>query len=188
MLFLVIVLAASVIVSLFRGGKLANLPDIYARGWLLLILGFGMQIVGNRLGEDQHELAVALVLISYVPLLLVAALNRTSPGMWIAGIGILMNFIVMAANGGMPVLPEAVELAGGDATSLTAFSAKHVLLDSTTRFPFLADIIPLPGSVISLGDVFFAIGLGVFIEDQLQQPLRLFRHRVQGIPGSAAER
>ena len=59
----------------------------------------------------------------------------------------------------MPVLPEAVELAGGDAASLTAFSAKHVLLDATTRFPFLADIIPLPGSVISLGDVFFAIGL-----------------------------
>ena len=52
----------------------------------------------------------------------------------------------------------------------------------------LADVIPLPGSVISLGDVFLAVGLGAFIEDQLKQPLRLFRHRVQGVPGSAAER
>ena len=188
MLFLVIVLAVSVVVSLFRGGKLANLPDIYARGWWMLIIGFGLQIAANMLGEDQHDLAVALVLISYAPLLAVVTLNRRAPGMWIAGIGILMNFIVIAANGGMPVLPEAVELAGGDPSSLRALNAKHVLLDLDTTFPFLADIIPLPGSVISLGDVFFAIGLGVFIEDQLQQPLRLFRHRVQGIPGSAAER
>ena len=188
MLFLVIVLAVSVVVSLFRGGKLANLPDIYARGWWMLIIGFGLQIVANLLGEDQHDLAVALVLISYAPLLAVVTLNRRAPGMWIAGIGILMNFVVIAANGGMPVLPEAVELAGGNAESLRSLNAKHVLLDLDTTFPFLADIIPLPGSVISLGDVFFAIGLGVFIEDQLQQPLRLFRHRVQGIPGSAAER
>jgi hypothetical protein len=188
MLFLVIVLAVSVVVSLFRGGKLANVPDIYARGWWLLILGFGLQTVGNFLAEDQHTLAVTLVLISYGPLLLVAMLNRSSPGMWIAGVGILMNFIVIAANGGMPVLREAVVIAGGDATSIGALSAKHVLLDVGSRFPFLADVIPLPGSVISLGDVFFAIGMGVFIEDQLQQPLRLFRHRVQGIPGSAAER
>jgi len=188
MLFLVIVLAVSVVVSLFRGGKLANIPDIHARGWWLLILGFGLQMVGNLLAEDQHSLAVTLVLISYAPLLAVAMLNRNSPGMWIAGVGVLMNFIVIAANSGMPVLPEAVELAGGDASSIGAMSAKHVLLDSSSHFPFLADIIPLPGSVISLGDVFFAIGMGVFIEDQLQQPLRLFRHRVQGIPGSAAER
>ena len=188
MLFLVIVLVVSVVVSLFRGGKLANLPDIYARGWWMLIVGFGLQIVGNLLGEDQHTLAVTLVLVSYVPLLGVVALNRNAPGLWIGGIGILMNFIVIAANSGMPVSPEAVGLAGGDAGSLAALNAKHVVLDAATRFPFLADLIPLPGSVISLGDVFFAIGLGVFIEDQLQQPLRLVRHRVQGIPGSAAER
>ncbi len=65
--------------------------------------------------------------------------------------------------------------------------AKHVVLDGTSRFAFLADIIPMPRSVISLGDVLLAVGLGVFIEDQLQQPLRLFRHRVQGLPGSAAD-
>jgi hypothetical protein len=188
MVFLVVVLVVSVLVSLLRGGKLANLPDIYARGWWLLIIGFGLQIAANFLDESQHDLAVGLVLASYIPLLIVVALNRNSPGMWIAGIGVLMNFTVIAANGGMPVLAEAVELAGGSADALSDLDAKHVALDSSTRFPFLGDIIPLPRSVISLGDVFFAIGLGVFIEDQLQQPLRLFRHRVQGIPGSAAER
>ncbi len=81
---------------------------------------------------------------------------------------------------------QRAELAGGEISTLT-LDAKHVLLDAESRFPFLADIIPMPGSVISLGDVLLAVGLGVFVEDQLQQPLRLFRHRVQGLPGSAAD-
>ncbi len=122
---------------------------------------------------------------SYVALLAVVWLNRAEPGIWIAGIGILMNFTVIAANGGMPVLMEAIEVAGGSTESV--LNGKHVLLDDATRLPFLGDVIPLPRNVISLGDVFLAIGLGVFLEDQLRQPLRLFRHRVQGVPGSAAE-
>ena len=140
-----------------------------------------MQIVANRL--DDHWGAVALLLTSYIVLLVMVWLNRSEAGMWIAGIGLLMNFIVISLNNGMPVLPAAIELAGGSPDIV--FDAKHVLLDDTSRLPFLADVIPLPGSVISLGDVFLAVGLGAFIEDQLKQPLRLFRHRVQGVAGSA---
>ncbi len=181
------VIAVSVAVSLMRGGKLSNLSEIYARGWWLLFIGLGMQTAANYVSTDQRELAVWLVLLSYIPLVGVVALNQRIPGMWIAGVGILMNFTVIALNNGMPVLPEAFELAGGELKDLT-FDAKHVMLDSNSRLPFLADIIPMPGSVISMGDVLLAVGLGVFVEDQLQQPLRLFRHRVQGIPGSAAEK
>jgi hypothetical protein len=186
MTWLVVVLVFSVIVSLFRGGKLSNLTEIYAKGWWLLLIGFGMQIAANYVPDSNPDLAVGLVLASYLPLLIVVALNRNEAGMWIAGIGVLMNFTVIALNQGMPVLPEAAELAGN--TDELVLGAKHVVLDTATRLPFLADIIPLPGSVISLGDVFFAIGLGVFVEDQMQQPVKLFRHRVQGIPGSAADR
>jgi hypothetical protein len=186
MTWLLAVIAVSVMVSLARGGKLSNFSDIYARGWWLLFVGFGMQIAANYIPATNREIAVWLVLLSYLPLLLVVALNQRMPGMWITGVGILMNFTVIALNNGMPVLPEAIELAGGDAEM--ALGAKHVVLDGTSHLPFLADIIPLPGSVISLGDVLLAVGLGVFIEDQLQQPLRLFRHRVQGLPGSAADK
>lgn len=186
MLWLFVVLAVSIAVSLLRGGKLSNIQEIYARGWWLLFVGLGMQTAANFVHTDQREVAVWLVLLSFVPLLLVVALNQRLPGMWIAGIGILMNFTVIALNNGMPVLPEAFELAGGDIANLT-LDAKHVILDGTSQLPFLADIIPMPGSVISMGDVLLAVGLGVFVEDQLQQPLRLFRHRVQGLPGSAAE-
>jgi Family of unknown function (DUF5317) len=187
MTFFVAVLAVAVIVSLLRGGRLANLTEIYARGWWLLLVGFGMQIAAGVLHEGQRSTAVGLMLGSYLLLVIVVVLNRNEAGIWIAGIGILMNFTVIAFNNGMPVLEQAVELAGGSIDTI-ALDPKHVLLEAgVTRFAFLADIIPLPGTVISLGDVFLAIGLGVFVEDQLKQPVRLFRHRVQGIPGSAAE-
>lgn len=187
MLWFVVVLALAVIVSLLRGGRLSNISEIRLRAWWLLFVGFGLQIAAAFVNADNSELAMGLVLASYVALMAVVWLNRDEAGMWIAGIGILMNFTVIAFNGGMPVLPAAVELAGGSAENLV-LSAKHVLLTDDTYLPFLADIIPLPNNVISLGDVFLAIGLGVFIEDQLKQPKRLFRHRVQGAPGSAAER
>ena len=185
MAWLFVVIAVSIAVSLTRGGKLSNLSEIYVRGWWLLFVGFGMQTAADFVNTDNRELAVWLVLLSYLPLLAVVALNQRLPGMWISGIGILMNFTVIALNNGMPILPEAFELAGGNLANLQ-LDAKHVILNTDSYVPFLADIIPMPGSVISMGDVLLAVGLGVFIEDQLQQPLRLFRHRVQGLPGSAA--
>jgi hypothetical protein len=187
MLWFLVVFGLAVVVSLLRGGRISNISEIRLRAWWLLFVGFGMQIAAGFFDTERSDLATGLVLLSFVPLVAVVWLNRNEAGMWIAGIGILMNFTVIALNGGMPVLPEAVELAGGSAGSLE-LDAKHVLLTAETRLPFLADIIPLPRSVISLGDVFLAVGLGVFIEDQLKQPKRLFRHRVQGAPGSAAER
>lgn len=185
MLWILLVLIISVVVGVLRGGKLRNMTEIEFRAWWLLLIGFGVQLAAGFLPRDQHDLAVALVLVSYLPLLLAVWLNRNCAGMWIAGIGVLMNFTVIAANGGMPVSAEAAVLAG-QAGELV-LDAKHVLLDETTRLPFLADIIPLPRTVMSLGDVFLAIGVGVFLEEETRRPVALFRHGVQGVPGSAAQ-
>lgn len=184
MLWILLVLAISAAVGLLRGGKIRNLTEIRVRWWWLLFIGFGMQAGAGFLPTDMRQLAVWLVLFSYLPLLLFVWLNRSLAGMWIAGIGILMNFTVIALNGGMPVMAEAAALAG--ASGELSLDVKHVALDEGTTLPFLADVIPLPGSVISLGDVFLAIGVGVFLEDQLRRPVRLFAHRASGVPGSAA--
>jgi hypothetical protein len=48
-------------------------------------------------------------------------------------------------------------------------------------------VIPLPGAVLSLGDVLLALGTGVFLEHQMRKPLTLFAHGVSGVPGSASE-
>lgn len=185
MLWILLVLVLAIVVGAFRGGKLRNLTEIRVNSWWLLPVGFLLLAASSLVPTSTGDLAVWLILASYVPLLLFVYLNRDLTGIWIAGLGILMNFTVILLNGGMPVLAEAAELAGN--TGELVVDGKHVLLTEATRLPFLADIIPLPRAVLSLGDVFLAIGVAVFLEDQMRQPLTLFAHRVTGIPGSAAE-
>ncbi len=180
------VIGLAIIIGWSRGGRLANLTEIRVRIWWLLFIGFGLQGVAIFLPSDRHDLAVALILASYVPLLLFVWLNRHMTGMWIAGIGILMNFTVIALNAGMPVMFEAIEVAGGG--GILDLGARHVLMTDATLLPFLGDVIPLPASVISIGDVFLAIGIGVFVEDRMRQPIPLFARGAHGTPGSAAQR
>lgn len=182
---MLLVIAISITVGWIRGGKLRNLTEIRVRLWALLPIGFLLLAASAFVPTDRHQLAVALILISYLPLLLFVWLNRNMTGIWIAGMGILMNFTVIVLNGGMPVLPEAVRIAGG--AEDIVLGAKHVLLTDTTLMPFLADVIPLPSAVLSLGDVFLAIGVATFLEDQMRKPLSLFAHGVSGVPGSAAQ-
>ena len=187
MTWLAVVVIVSILVGILRGGKLTNLGDLHLSGWWMLFLALAMQIGATYAPDDGSSLPVVLVLASFIPLLAVVWLNRDQQGLWLAGIGILMNLTVIGLNDGMPVLEAAVELSGGTFDPDT-LDAKHVLLDDNTTFPFLADVIPFPGSVISLGDVFLAVGLGVFIEDNLTRPPRLFRSGAAGLPGSAADR
>lgn len=198
MTWLGVVLLISVGVALLRGGRLLNLSEVSLRGWPLLIVGFGLQAVAVWIPADEPwsaRAAVTLLILSFVPLLVLVWLNRAAPGMLLAGIGIFMNFAVIALNGGMPVLPEAAALAEGidPATVAVDFGrqSKHVELTVDSRLAFLGDVIPMRiiGSVISLGDLFLAVGLGIFLESQLRKPVRWFKHGLnEAEAGSAAER
>jgi hypothetical protein len=134
-----------------------------------------------------------MVLLSYGLLMVMVLLNRTRPGMWLAGLGVLMNFTVIALNGGMPVLAEAAEVASGFTVTEPDLSGsfKHIILDADSRLTLLADVIPLRlgslGEVISLGDVFLAVGLGRFLEHELRRPRRYFKRGAHAQPGSASK-
>lgn len=195
MLWLVVVILVAVIVSLLRGGRLTNITDIRLRLWWLLPLAFAMQLSTNLLPDRSwsESVGVGLVLLSYGPLIGLVLANRDRKGMWLAGIGVLLNFTVILLNGGMPVLMEAAEVASGFSPSpqLEA-SYKHTVLDEGTRLPFLADVIPMRligrGTVLSLGDVFLAVGLARFLEAELRRPVRWFKPGVKLTGGSASGR
>ncbi len=194
MLWLALVLFVATTIALLRGGRLSNLADIRLRMWWLLPLGFLLQAVTAVLPDEASwapSAGVVLILTSYVPLLALVILNRERKGMWLAGLGILMNFSVIVANGGMPVLAEAALVAAGFREGLeVAYGYKHVPLDSSTTFSFLADVIPVrffgQGQVISLGDVLLAVGLGRFLENELRKPVRWFKRGVHTEGGSAS--
>lgn len=193
MLWLAIVIFLALAIAVLRGGRLVNLGDIELRAWWLLFIALGLQIGTSFLpDEDWSEWAgVAMVLFSFVLLMALVLMNRSKQGMWIAGLGVLMNFVVISANGGMPVLAGAAEVASGFTVTDPDLSGtfKHVLLDENSRLTFFADVIPLRllgiGEVISLGDIFLALGLGVFLEHELRRPRRYFKHGAQAQPGSA---
>lgn len=193
MLWLAIVIFVSLAIAVLRGGRLVNLGDIELRAWWLLFIALALQFGTRLLPDDESRawIGVTMVLFSYVLLMIMVVLNRSKPGMGIAGLGVLMNFIVIAANGGMPVLAGAAEVASGFSVSLPDLSGtfKHVALDDASRLTFLADVIPLRflgvGEVVSLGDIFLALGLGVFLEHELRRPRRYFKRGARAQPGSA---
>lgn len=193
MLWLAIVLFLALAIALLRGGRLTNLADLHLRAWWLLVLAFALQFGTRFLTEADwsENLAVAMVLTSFFLLMILVIVNRDRPGMWLAGTGVLMNFLVIALNGGMPVLAEAAEVASGFAQANPDISGsfKHVPLDGSTLFAAFADVIPLRlagnGQVISLGDVFLAVGLGRFLESELRKPRRYFRKGASAEAGSA---
>ncbi len=195
MLWLAIVLFIALAMAVLRGGRLTNLGDIELRAWWLLVIAFGLQIGTTFLPDTDWSagLGVAMVLVSFIFLMVLVLLNRNRTGMWLTGLGVLMNFTVIALNGGMPVLAEAAEVASGFTISVPDLSGsfKHTILDETSRLTMLADVIPLRlgtlGQVISLGDVFLAVGLGRFLEQELRRPRRYFKRGAHAQPGSASE-
>lgn len=191
MLWLAIVLFLALALAMLRGGRLVNLSDIELNAWWLLFISFGLQIGTRWLPADSDTLGLVMILLSYAMLMILVVLNRSKPGMWIAGLGVLMNFTVIAINGGMPVLAGAAEIASGFTVTQPDLSGsfKHVILDDTSRLTFFADVIPLRivgiGEVISLGDIFLALGLGVFLEHELRRPRRWFKRGARAQAGSA---
>ncbi len=195
MLWLVVVLMVAILIAVLRGGRLTNLADIRLRLWWLLLLAFALQLGTALLPERSWSdaVAVGMVLLSYVPLVAVVVANRDRNGMWLAGFGVLLNFTVIVLNAGMPVLSEAAVVASGfSPTPQIADSYKHVPLDQATILPFLGDVIPMrlfgSGTVLSLGDVFLAVGLGRFLESELRRPVRWFKPGVKLSGGSASQR
>lgn len=164
MFFVVLVLLLAVGASLIRGGRFARIGRAPLRATWLLFLGVALQIAsdtGVMLGwfEGAGLISYGLLLASQMLVLAWALCNWYLPGLILVAIGLALNAAVMAANGAMPVHPEAIAALGQDPSELVR--GKHVLLDDGTRLWWLADIWPVPPirSIISVGDVVLAAGL-----------------------------
>ncbi len=171
---LIMVVVAGIGVALLRGGSLRGLVELPLRvGWLAVVCLLAQVYVtlapADQL-ESQRGLHAALLMGSYAALAVVVWANRRITGVLIIGLGLLLNLVVMAANGGfMPITREAILAAGiRSAQELPAEGArisrtKDVLLSAEqTRLAFLSDVIvapPVPTvRVYSLGDLVIAAG------------------------------
>lgn len=162
-------MAVAFLLALLVGGKLRNLEQVRFRHvWLMIVaflLQFGLDAAAVRGQIWVSEARIFVHLFSYLLLFLAIYLNWSIPGMKLIGFGILMNFLVIAANQGM--MPVRGDILPAELRSLLASgkNGTHGIIDAGTRLKYLADLIyvPLPyqKSLLSFGDV--AMDLGVLV-------------------------
>ena len=113
-------------------------------------------------GPDRKTLYQVLIMSFYVITLVLIWINRNLPGMKLALIGLILNFLVMAVNGGRMPVSEWATVVSGQSEYLpdliAGVGSRHVLLTDQTNLKFLGDVIPLPppyprSRVLSLGAV-----------------------------------
>ncbi len=145
------------------GGRLGRLIDYEFRFLWLIWLGLAAQLIlftpaGGAIPAGTVKVAHVL---TYVPVLLFLALNRTA-GLSLLALGATSNFVAIAANGGvMPTDPHAQELIFG----LTQTKDFHLNTDPTAdRLLILGDVMALPpwfplANAFSIGDLLLAVGI-----------------------------
>ncbi len=163
-----VVIIGALLVSVLRGGRFRRLADAPIRHSWLLAVGIAMQVgvdLSAARGLGPGILSTSVLVASQLLVVGWVAANRYRPGMPLILLGLLMNLAVIAANGAMPVDPNAIAASGGP--DLIAPLGKHELLTDATRLPFLADIfgIALLRTVVSAGDIVLAAGLIPLVHD-----------------------
>lgn len=156
--------------GLLAGGNIRSLALVrfrWERGLMALFL-VQLLLPLVRLGGAASRVVYFLWLFTIAASALAALVNWRVPGLPCIALGLLLNGVVVAANGGMPVLPEAAQAAGGAIGSWlpAAGDYLHVVAGRDTLMIPLADVVPVPWplpSIASAGDVLMVTGLGAAV-------------------------
>ncbi|MDQ3538727.1 MAG: MFS transporter [Actinomycetota bacterium] len=156
-------LAVGIAIIIASGGRLSRLADIQLRGGYLLVAAMALQValMLHLLPADQRALQGAVHLFSYGLSGAFVVANFRVPGLPLLGFGGLLNFLPIAANGGvMPASLTALERAGMVAVPAD-FSNSAAL--TGPRLSLLGDTFALPASwpianVFSVGDILIVAG------------------------------
>ncbi|HLZ95743.1 MAG TPA: DUF5317 family protein [Candidatus Dormibacteraeota bacterium] len=160
-MLLLIPIAVGALAGLVASGRIANWLDSPLRWpWVVVVALLVREAVA--LTPLRHIDVLRFVYAAFLLVLIgwtVWHVKRL-PGVWIIGLGALMNLAVIAANDfRMPVVAayagKLVE-AGN--------SGQYTVMDSSTRLAFLGDRLATPvwlGGVYSPGDVVIGLGAGI---------------------------
>jgi hypothetical protein len=173
---LLIAVAAGLFITILR----AKLTGRHLRplklklGWLVFVAVVPQVFVFQipAIGRQIPEALIPIVLVSSQALLLgFTVANLSQPGIWVLGIGLLANFLVIAFNGGwmpispevvhriLPTLPEDLPLVG----RRLGLSKDWIYANNDIRLAWLSDRFTMPEWIgyqvaFSIGDILMAIG------------------------------
>lgn len=165
-------LAIGVALRVASGRDLQGLSSVSLRGEgaLLGLLLAQLAVPALHLAGTSARVAFYVWLATFPAIVGAAWLNRRAPGMLALGAGLFLNFVVIAANGGMPVLVAAMQAARASLVvpGIPAGDFVHILVTGATRLPWLADVVALPGpswfrAVVSPGDILLFVGVIAYV-------------------------
>jgi hypothetical protein len=160
------------LVGVVRGGSIARLAQLPVRLAWLAGLAWLIQVVlfTSPLGASLDRWAAAIHLASIVLVGIVIVANRAMPGVALFGLGLLLNAVVITANGGfMPVSDAALAAVGNDVRSEVLErgerTQKSVLMRPDSPLWVLGDVLPVPPlkKVYSIGDLVAAVGAALMV-------------------------
>lgn len=133
------------------GGRLGRLAEIRIQWWPILAIAVALRLIAPAMGES-----LPVYMLGFAAITLVAALNRSIPGMWLIAIGAVLNLAVVLANGAMPVDRAGAVSAGVE----IPVDGLHRELRDGDALSLFADRIPVPpiARVYSMGDLVLALG------------------------------
>jgi hypothetical protein len=180
-------LSLAVLAGIVLGGRLRNLSTLRLRWTGLAMLGFALQWVYG----PGTLIPLTCLYISFVLLTIFSIKNLHIVGFPVILVGVVMNFLVIGLNQGMPVAKQAL-IASGQADTLDDLMnnpwPKHHLASDDDLVLFLGDVIAVPqpvGQAISVGDIFTYGGVGVVIVAGMRAPARR-EDDVEGAPVEGA--
>ena len=144
------------------GGRLSSFADLKFRAVWLAALAFAVQVLLVTVVPDGDTTVHRVAhLATYGLVGACVLMNLHVQYLWVAAVGGFLNFVAIAANGGvMPASRSALETAGlsvrdGDFANSDAVEGAHVA--------FLGDVFAIPAgwpgaNVFSLGDVLMLAG------------------------------
>ena len=183
MRLVLLALLLAVGIGFAMGGRISGLAGLSIRFAPLAIAGLVLQFLSPSRGSWPY----VLLMLSFVLLAVFATANLRVRGFPLILAGVLMNFLVIAANHGMPVTPHALDASGQHDTLSELIrngGQKHHLAGPGDRFLFLADVTPIPPPVaqaVSAGDLVAYAGVAYVVIAAMR------RRQLEPSPGAVLE-
>jgi hypothetical protein len=143
------------------GGRLGRLASLDVLDVSAVLVAAAIQVViTSAVRGGSHDVHVALHAVSYVLVAWFLFANRRIAGLPLVALGVALNVLVIAVNGGvMPASRFALRVSGLDTSGGFANSTSL----AHPHLQFLGDVIPVPGpwpigNVLSVGDLLIFAG------------------------------
>lgn len=178
-------LVAALLYGLLTKGRYERLLDARVKFVWLIFIPLGLMVLTRVLNYNHiipfsSPFYCVTRILELVLLCLFSLANTRIPGSKLFLVGLVLNIIVIAANGMMPVSYGALVTVWGKhglAEGLSTFPfVKQMLIHSTTRLVWLCDVIPLrrpfvfSAGVYSVGDLVSTLGAMIAIVALMRTP------------------